>query len=659
MCYKNMLIYSHLQCIIVLYEKYGRKRKGVSNLSKSFKKNLIFFIAVLLTVVTSASLPFFSRFLPNLINKVNLMSATADVSQYDLDEKENVYLSGEWQFFWDKHIISDGLQGVEPDAYVQVPSSWTTYEIDGKKLFNGGKASYRAVIKNVDSSVPFVVSVPNLSGRCDVYINGECVFSNRNIPGTEYSTVIESYAIPFSFENGDDKSCEVVIEMTCSFSGGLTSVPVLSSYEQYHLREMGTLAQRYFYIGIVIFIAIAVLLLGIFNKDVGEQFWLFVLCFVFAFRMLITNEGYMVSHGLFGDMDYEIMTSLVYVSTYIIKLSMLMHLINVLGIKFKQIGLVLVSGLFLICAFVPYVLYDYIYIATSYMWLQSVTYLLDAVLIYKISEKIVQKKKFATLYLVVYCVTSVGIVTENFYMNGYISQNVTYVMPISCLVFISSVVFVHFADTVEAFKQAKRAAELTKELGDMNMTLMLSQIQPHFLYNALNTIKYLTKKDPKAAESAIVKFSNYLRANMDSLTQKEPIPFTQELEHVKNYISIECLRFGERLKVEYDIQYDDFVIPPLTIQPIAENAIKHGINQRVNGGTLKISSYKEDGKIFVVIEDNGVGFNVNEKKDDGRSHVGINNIKSRLEELLHANVTVESTVGVGTKATITIPKEEK
>ncbi len=631
----------------------------VKGITEKFKRNLIVFFAVLLTLIVGLSLPFFSTLLPDLINKVNINSATADMSKYNLDNGESVYLSGEWEFFWGKHIISDGLKNLEADAFVQVPSSWTTYNINGEKLSNGGRASYRINLKNITATQPFVVSVPNLSGECKIFINGECVFSNRSIPGTSYKTVAESYAIPFSFEGNENEYCEIVIEMTCNFSSGLTSVPTLSTYESFRSREMGTLAQRYFYIGIVIFITIAVMLLGILNKDIGGQFWLFVLCFAFAFRMLITNEGYMVSHGLFGDLNYEIMTSLIYVSTYIIKLSMLMHLINVLGIRMKQVSLVLLSALFLVCAFVPYVLYDYIYMATSYMWLQSVTYLLDIILIYKIAEKIIAHKKFAILYLVVYCATSAGIVIENFYINGYISQNVSYIMPMACMVFISSVVFVHFGDTVEAFKQARRTAELQKELGDMNMTLMLSQIQPHFMYNALNTIKYLTKKDPKSAETAIVKFSNYLRANMDSLTQKEPIPFKKEMEHVQNYIHIESLRFGDRLKVEYDIEYDDFLIPPLTIQPIAENAIKHGINQKVDGGTLKISTCEENNKIFITIEDDGVGFDVNEEKNDGRSHIGMTNIKTRLKEMLNARVEVTSVQGVGTKVTIIIPKEEK
>lgn len=635
-------------------------RKQVEcGLTDKFKRNFIVFISVFVMVIAGISLPFFSAFLPDLINKVNISSAVADMNKYDLDNVESLYLSGEWEFFWGKHIVSDNIKNPKVDDYVQVPSSWTTYNLNGNTLPNGGIASYRVNLKNINTSKPFVVSVPNLSGECRIYINGESVFSNRGIPNENYSAAMESYAVPFSFNDGEEKNCEIVIEMTCGFSSGLNAVPTLSTYESFRSREMGTLAQRYFYIGIVIFIAIAVMLLGVLNKDIGGQFWLFVLCFVFAFRMLITNEGYMVSHGLFGDLNYEIMTSLIYVSTYIIKLSMLMHLINVLGIKIKQISLVGIAGLFLVCAFVPYILYDYIYMATAYMWLQSVTYLLDMLLIYKISEKIIAHKKFSVLYLVVYCLTSAGIVIDNFYINGYISHNVSYIMPVVCMVFISSVVLVHFGDTVEAFKQARKTAELQKELGDINMTLMLSQIQPHFLYNALNTIKYLTKKDPKLAETAIVKFSSYLRANMDSLTQKEPISFKKEMEHVKNYIYIETLRFGDRLNVEYDIKCDDFLIPPLTIQPIAENAIKHGINQRVDGGTLKISTQEDENNIYVLIEDDGVGFDVSIQKTDGRSHVGMENIKTRMKEMLNAKVDFRSTIGIGTAVTITIPKEEK
>ena len=335
---------------------------------------------------------------------------------------------------------------------------------------------------------------------------------------------------------------------------------------------------------------------------------------------------------------------------------MMMYLIKILKLDVQSTTLVFIASLFLICAFIPYFLYDSIYIATAYMRIQSVAYLVDIYMIYKLSGAIAKRKRFAPAYLVVYCITAIAIVIDNCYLNGFISGKVSAIMPWSCMVFIAFMVLVHFMRAVKYYKRAQKAAELEREISEINMTLMLSQIQPHFLYNALNIIKYLTKKDPKKAEEAVVKFSSYLRANMDSLTQKEPISFVKELEHVRNYIDIEQLRFGERLNVEYDIDAIDFVIPPLTIQPVVENAIKYGVNQKPDGGTVKLSTYEDEDKFFVLVEDDGVGFDINQKKDDGRSHVGLANIKKRLETMLFADVEIKSVINQGTTVKITIPK---
>ena len=629
-------------------------------MSKGFKKFLVWFLAVVIVFAAGMFLPFLSRIMPDTLDKVKVVSGKTDVSEFYLDECEEVYLAGDWEFFWNKHIVSDKNQrDAVPSTYVQVPASWTTYDINGEKLLNGGKASYRTYLENINTSSSFIVSVSNVAGSCKVYVDGECVFSNHSAPDfASEEDSFEIYSAPAHVKDGDNQVYEVVIEMECMYSSGLTSIPSLSTYSTYKSNETGSLAMRFFFIGITVFFAIAVLILSIMRRDVNEQFWLIVLCAAFTLRMLVSNEGYMVAHSIFGGVNVEIMMSLVYVSTYIIKLSMVMYIAGALRVNISQKMLVFISALFLLCAFVPYILYDYIYISTAYVWLQAIAYLVDVYLIYKIAHAIIKKRRFSVMYLVVYCITAAAIIIDNFYISGYISKNVSNFMPAACIAFVACMVIVHFADTVKLYYEAKRAAELTKELDDMNMTLMLSQIQPHFIYNALNTIKYLIKKDPKTAETAIVKFSNYLRANMDSLTQREPIPFTKELDHVKNYIAIESLRFGERLRIEYFIEEEDFSIPPLTIQPIVENAIKHGVNQKPDGGTVKISSYKKDGFIYVVIEDDGVGFDIHQKKDDGRSHVGINNIKTRLNEYMGAEVIIESTLGQGTCVTVKIFDEK-
>ena len=303
-------------------------------MSSAFKKNTLFVVMVMITVLACIILPFISYVNPGIYNSVKIFGAQADVEGYDFSNGDTVSLAGEWEFFWNKHIVTEKLKEAEPDLYVSVPSSWTQYELDGQDLSNGGIASYRIFVENISSVHPVVVSIMNLPGKCQVFIDGEFAFSNLSLPCNVHKgkSVFEPYAEPFEL-NPDKKSYEVVIEVECEYSSGLTVAPVLSDYNRYIDNMMSSVALRFMLIGIVAFFAIGSGLLGAMRKKFFSQVWLSHLCAIFIFRMLISNEGYMISHNFFGNINYEIMMTLIYVSTYIIKLCMLMHLINVLGLK--------------------------------------------------------------------------------------------------------------------------------------------------------------------------------------------------------------------------------------------------------------------------------------------------------------------------------------
>ncbi len=201
----------------------------------------------------------------------------------------------------------------------------------------------------------------------------------------------------------------------------------------------------------------------------------------------------------------------------------------------------------------------------------------------------------------------------------------------------------------------RRSMEQEKQLMDMNIAVMRSQIQPHFLYNTLSSIRRLINKNPEVAVTAVEKFSTYLRQNLESMNQVEPIPFSMELEHLKEYLYLEKLRFGDRLKVEYDIGYDDFVMPVLSLQPIVENSVKHGILKKEEGGCVWISTRRDGGNVILTVKDNGVGFHLDCIGKDGKKHIGFDNVKQRIEMQCKGTVTIESQVGVETTVTMTIP----
>ena len=207
------------------------------------------------------------------------------------------------------------------------------------------------------------------------------------------------------------------------------------------------------------------------------------------------------------------------------------------------------------------------------------------------------------------------------------------------------------------YKESMRAQ---KELYDAQVQIMVSQIQPHFMYNALSSIAILCKIKPDTAYEATINFSRYLRGNMDSLKQTEPVAFEVELDHLKKYLYIEKLRFADKLNIEYDIQTTDFVLPMLSIQPIVENAVKHGVGMKDDGGTVTIATRETDDSYEVIVTDDGIGFDMNApKKNDGRSHVGMENTKKRLKDMCSAEIIITSEIGKGTTARVIIPKDKK
>ncbi|MEG1578882.1 MAG: ATP-binding protein, partial [Oscillospiraceae bacterium] len=151
-------------------------------------------------------------------------------------------------------------------------------------------------------------------------------------------------------------------------------------------------------------------------------------------------------------------------------------------------------------------------------------------------------------------------------------------------------------------------------------------------------------------------FADYLRHNLESLTQSTPVPFEDELRHTQVYLGIEKKRFEEKLNIVYDIANADFRIPALTIQPIVENAVKHGVTRKKSGGTVTLSTREREDCYEIIVADDGVGFDVNEPLTDPDTHVGIENVRCRLWSICRGTLDIKSTVGEGTTAIIRIPR---
>ncbi len=244
-------------------------------------------------------------------------------------------------------------------------------------------------------------------------------------------------------------------------------------------------------------------------------------------------------------------------------------------------------------------------------------------------------------------VFSVFIILLALLLDGSVYEMLQPVSFLTSSIVISSVLYyiwLHF--------QFVRAHE--KDLAaEQRIQIMMSQIQPHFLYNTLAAIRSLCLRSPEIAAQTIDQSGRYLRQNLDMLDQNGLIPFSRELEHVKIYTEIEILMFPY-IRIQYDVEDDCFTLPVLTVQPLVENAIRHGVRAREEGLIEIAVRRNEDGHI-ITISDNGLGFDPAVIGTAGGKHIGIRTVRERLENQCSGWLRIESQPGEGTTATLFIP----
>lgn len=176
-----------------------------------------------------------------------------------------------------------------------------------------------------------------------------------------------------------------------------------------------------------------------------------------------------------------------------------------------------------------------------------------------------------------------------------------------------------------------RSLKYEAAMNEMHLNQLKSQLNPHFIFNALNSMRALVDEEPKKAKVAITQLSNILRNSLIT-DKKRVVNFKDELNTVKDYLALESIRFEERLKVDFDITpgSDHFEIPPMMLQTLTENAIKHGVSNLVEGGLIQISTEIDDSELIVKIRNSGKLFNgVNRNKS--QTGVGLINTKERLK----------------------------
>lgn len=222
------------------------------------------------------------------------------------------------------------------------------------------------------------------------------------------------------------------------------------------------------------------------------------------------------------------------------------------------------------------------------------------------------------------------------------------------LVFIGVVISALSMFAIILYDQIEQYMRQQREIAHQRASIMVLEMRPHFIYNALMSIYYLCAKNPHKAQQVTLDFTAYLRKNFTALASEDTIPFADELEHTRAYLAIEQVQFEDSLLVEYDTPHKEFRVPPLSLQPIVENAVKHGMDPEYAPLRIIIRTRETDSGNEIIVEDNGPGFNPT-GLDGNEPHIALANIRQRLSVMCGGKLTIQPRESGGTVVKVTIP----
>lgn len=258
-----------------------------------------------------------------------------------------------------------------------------------------------------------------------------------------------------------------------------------------------------------------------------------------------------------------------------------------------------------------------------------------------IRRKIISKKHFAALLIYLFPMTAAVI------LHMFISAELFVVFGMALFAMIMFGLIL--SDNMEQYANQQR------QIARQSASVMALRMRPHFIYNTMTTIYYLCKQDADKAQQVTMDFIDYLRQNFNAIASEDAVPFADELRHTQSYLAVEKAQHENSLFVEYDTPFTHFRLPPLTLQPLVENAVKHAMDPDAGPLTVSVRTRQTDAGIFITVEDNGKGFDAS---DRSKPRPALDNIENRLRQLYGGTMKIESAPGK-TTVTIFIPNKQQ
>ncbi len=570
----------------------------------------------------------------------SVSNAKVDFSGVDITTRDVACnLAGEWEFYYGKWIVTDNLND-GPDGMIKLPDVWSYKNYGNGRLPKTGYASYRMVANNVQKGINVIVYRHYTNCAYRVFINGKLNYRSGVLSKNQSETVVTGSTdeqIPYLT---DGSPLEIVIELSEASNGGFNVAPWIAATSTGISYGTGLRSTNYFALGITT----AAVLVSILS------------CLFFRFKRDLTLPAFMVALYLhfLASRDMLFVFKLGITEAMILELFsaiiafplLILHLKRS-GAKFNKTHVMVTSVLSVVLTVLLLVFYG-TPLAPVFGFLLIITACTYLVPLALSKAELFERCVYGILFMLLISV----FFFEAADALGLLVFGTEFIFTFELMFIIICFACVWLWKMAKTARNAMRVSELECELSTIKNQALKAQIKPHFIYNSLTAIQSRYRDGLVEGDKAVESFAKYLRLVTDS-DGEDIIPFYDEVKNVMNYFELENLRANGKLNLLLDLEYTDFRVPVLSIQPLVENAVRHGGLRDKKDGYIQLSSKKGENSVVISVSDNGKGFLIG----DGKFGVGLENTRKRFE-LMHGEMKVVSEIGGGTSVTIEIPLEQ-
>lgn len=626
------------------------------------KRTFIILFAIALGILLFPLSQLISRHPQNVDFKA--MKGRMDVSAWDMKKTKILSLDGEWEFYRDALLVPEDFKAgnhMEPTGYMKVPSLWNGKVLQGKILPVFGCATYRLVLEGVPFHGVLGLKKNNIRFSSRIYVNGQELLAD-GVPAQAAKDYQSGNTPKIGFFSYNGGQIEILVQ-AANYEYLNSGIPV--SFELGSEAAMLGRHQKDNLFAIAVFIillTIALLHLVFYFtariKGRKEHLMLLfsIFCFLFAIGNALTDQRPLLL--VLPDIPFTLVFKMkdFFLSANFIVVIIIFYKFGS-GLLSSRLArtISLVYGAYLVTVVV---LPIHVYYRIHQLVMLGNTIIL-LVLLVRSAVLFIRKAEGLPLFIAVLAI------------NLYSADSILFSLAVKADSGFGQIFILFFALVMIAYLSMQYYTALDslqhsmRHAQEAEIAFLRAQINPHFLYNALNSIAALCREAPEKAEDVVVELSQYLRRSFDFKRLNSITTLAEEMELLDAYLYLEKIRFGDRLCVEYDLEEDlNPAIPPLILQPLVENAVRHGLMVKEEGGTVTILVRRLGEEAVFTIKDNGIGMSpgvlehlLEEKAEKGG--IGAWNINKRLKMLYGRAMTVSSELGKGTSVTFTLPIKYK